>query len=104
MQVAMVDTSNITLLEDRVLVSAKSKEQKTESGIIIPDTAAKEKPEQGEALAVGTGSIQEDGSVRKMSVEVGQTVLFTKYSPNEITIDGNEYLIIREKDILAIIK
>lgn len=99
----MADVSKITLLEDRVLVRAKSSEQKTQSGIIIPDTATSEKPEQGEVLAVGTGSINEDGSKRGMTVSVGQTVLFTKYSPNEIKIDNEEFLIIREKDILAIV-
>ncbi|PIZ46183.1 co-chaperone GroES [candidate division WWE3 bacterium CG_4_9_14_3_um_filter_41_6] len=99
----MADVTKITLLEDRVLVRAKGIEQKTASGIIIPDTATSEKPEQGEILSVGPGLVNEDGTVRPLTVKVGQMVLFTKYSPNEIKVDNEDFLIIREKDILAIV-
>jgi len=99
----MADVTKITLLEDRVLVRAKGIEQKTASGIIIPDTATSEKPEQGEILSVGPGLVNEDGTVQPLTVKVGQMVLFTKYSPNEIKVDNEDFLIIREKDILAIV-
>jgi len=80
----MADVTKITLLEDRVLVRAKGIEQKTASGIIIPDTATSEKPEQGEILSVGPGLVNEDGTVRPLTVKVGQMVLFTKYSPHSL--------------------
>ncbi len=99
----MVSVSDIRPLGDRVLVKPISKEETTESGIIIPDTATKEKPEQGEVLAVGPGEMGENGNRIPMSVQVGQKVMFTKYAPNEIEIEGEEYLVIREKDILAIV-
>lgn len=91
-------------LGDRVVVRAISREEKTASGIIIPDTATKEKPEQGEVLAVGLGELNEKGERIPMEVKVGQKVMFTKYGPNEVEIDGDEYLIVREKDILAVIE
>ena len=94
-------------LGDRVLIETMSsayKEGKTASGIVIPDTAEKERPEQGKIVAVGTGKRNEDGKLVPMSVKKGQTVLFSKYGPNEIKVDGKEYLIAREEDILAIIE
>ena len=94
-------------LGDRVLIETMSsgyKEGKTASGIVIPDTAEKERPEQGKIVAVGAGKRNEDGKVVPMSVKKGQTVLFSKYGPNEIKVDGKEYLIAREEDILAIIE
>lgn len=100
----MIKIDNIKPLADKVLVKPISKEETTESGIIIPDTATKEKPEQGEVLAVGPGELNEKGERIAMSVKVGDKVMFTKYSPNEIEIEGEEYLIIKEKDILTIIK
>jgi chaperonin GroES len=84
-------------LEDRVLVKPADAEEKTTSGIIIPDTA-KEKPQKGTVVAVGKGKKDEP-----MTVKDGDTVLYGKYSGTEITIDGDEYLIMRESDILAII-
>ncbi|MCS7005391.1 MAG: co-chaperone GroES [Cytophagales bacterium] len=84
-------------LSDRVLVKPAPAEEKTASGIIIPDTA-KEKPQRGEVVAVGTGKKDEP-----MTVKVGDTVLYGKYSGTEITIDGVEYLIMRESDIYAVI-
>ena len=90
-------------LGDHIIVKASSKEEKTKSGIFLPDTS-KEKPEQGEIIAVGPGKILENGLRALMSVKVGDKVLFTKYSPNEINIDGNEYLVLTESDVLAIIE
>lgn len=99
----MTQIENIQPLGDRVIVRPISKEETTESGIIIPDTATKEKPEQGEVLAVGPGEMNDSGQRTPMEVQVGQTVMFTKYSPNEIEVEGEELLVIRQKDVLAII-
>ena len=93
---------NIKPLADRVLVKASIAEEKTASGIIIPDTA-KEKPMSGEVLAVGKGRIADDGKVSPLEVKVGDKVLYGKYSGTEVTFDGEEYLIMRESDIYAII-
>ena len=93
-------------LGDRVLIEVAKgeREGKTASGILIPDTAEKERPEQGKIIAVGAGKRGEDGKLIPLSVKKGQTVLFSKYGPNEIKVDGKEYLIAREEDILAIIE
>jgi len=88
---------NITPLADRVVVEAAAAEEKTASGIIIPDTA-KEKPQKGTIVAVGSGKKDEP-----ITVKVGDSVLYGKYAGTEITIDGNEYLIMRESDIFAIV-
>jgi chaperonin GroES len=88
---------NVKPLHDRVIVEPAAAEEKTASGIIIPDTA-KEKPMRGSIVAVGNGKKDEP-----MTVKVGDTVLYGKYSGTEIQIDGNDYLIMRESDILAII-
>ena len=93
---------NIKPLADRVLVKASQAEEKTASGIIIPDTA-KEKPMSGEVLAVGKGRVADDGKVSPLEVKVGDKVLYGKYSGTEVTFDGEEYLIMRESDIYAII-
>lgn len=95
---------NIKPLLDRVLIEAIKEEEKTKSGIFLPDTAQKEKPEQGVVVAVGDGKRTDDGKIVPVSVRVGQKVLFTKYGPTEIKIDGKEYLIAQESDILAIIE
>ncbi len=89
-------------LHDRVLVRRLEEDQKTAGGIIIPDTA-KEKPMQGEVIAVGSGHIQDDGSVRPLDVKAGDTVLFGKWSGTEVKIDGDELLIMKESDILGVI-
>lgn len=88
---------NIKPLADRVLVSPAAAEEKTASGIIIPDTA-KEKPQRGSVVAVGDGKKEEP-----MTVKVGDTVLYGKYSGTEITVEGQDYLIMRESDIFAIL-
>ncbi|MBO6835493.1 MAG: co-chaperone GroES [Alphaproteobacteria bacterium] len=90
-------------LHDRVLVKRVESETKTASGIIIPDTA-QEKPMQGKVLAVGTGTVKEDGSVRKLDVKKGDTILFGKWSGTEVKIDGDELLIMKESDIMGIIE
>jgi chaperonin GroES len=95
--------TKIRPLHDRVVVKRSSEEERTASGIIIPDTA-KEKPIQGEVLAVGKGAILEDGKVRPMDVKVGDTVLFAKYAGTEVKLDGEELLIMRESDIMGVIK
>jgi chaperonin GroES len=93
---------SIKPLADRVLVEPAVAEEKTAGGIIIPDTA-KEKPQRGQVIAVGEGKTAENGNVVKPQVKVGDTVLYGKYSGTEITIEGKDYLIMRESDLLAII-
>ncbi len=90
-------------LHDRVLVKRFVEEEKSKGGIIIPDTA-KEKPIQGEIIAVGTGRIAEDGKVRPLEVKKGDKILFGKYSGTEIKIEGDDFLMMREEDILGIIQ
>jgi chaperonin GroES len=89
-------------LYDRVLVSRVAEEQKTKGGIIIPDTA-KEKPVEGKVMAVGGGRVLEDGSVRKLDIKVGDRVMFGKYGGTEVTVNGEELLILREDDILGVV-
>lgn len=93
---------NLKPLADRILVKPAQAEEKTASGIIIPDTA-KEKPMQGEIVAVGKGRMTEDGKLIPLELKVGDKVLYGKYSGTEITVDGTEYLIMREADVYAII-
>lgn len=95
---------NIKPLSDHILIEPVKEEEKTKFGILLPDTASKERPEQGVVIAVGPGKKTEDGKIVPVSVMAGHKVLFTKYGPNEIKIDGKEYLIAREEDILAIIE
>ncbi len=90
-------------LHDRVVVRRVEDERKSPGGIVIPDTAA-EKPMQGEVLAVGNGKIQEDGSVRPLDVKIGDKVLFGKYAGTEFRQDGEEVLMMREDDIMAVIE
>ncbi len=90
-------------LRDRVIVRRLEEEEKTKGGIIIPDTA-KEKPQQGEIIAVGNGKVLENGSTVPLTVKEGDKVLFSKYAGNEVKVEGEELLIMREDDILAIIE
>ena len=94
----------ITPLGNRVVVKAIDAETTTKSGIVIPDTADKEKPQEGVVKAVGPGKLLEDGSRAPMEVKVGDRVLFSKYAPDEIKVDGEELLILNEEDVKAIIK
>jgi chaperonin GroES len=89
-------------LHDRVLVKRFNEEERSKGGIIIPDSA-KEKPIQGEIIAVGQGRIGEDGTVRALDVKKGDRVLFGKYAGTEIKIDGEEFLMMREEDILGVL-
>ncbi len=90
-------------LYDRVIIKRIEEEEKTKGGIVIPDTA-KEKPIQGEVIAVGEGKRLDDGSLRPLQVKVGDKVLFGKYAGTEIQIEGEERLIMREEDIMAIVE
>jgi chaperonin GroES len=94
---------NLRPLNDRVVVKRMEEEQKTAGGIIIPDTA-KEKPIQGEVIAVGNGKVMEDGTRKALDIKKGDRVLFGKYAGTEITLEGQEVLIMREDDILAVIE
>lgn len=95
---------SIQPLSDRVVVQPASKEEVSASGIIIPDTTKAEKPERGTVVAVGPGKWNEDGDERiPVAVKIGDTVIFSKYSPNEVKIDGKAYLILDESSILAVI-
>lgn len=89
-------------LHDRILVRRMAEEQKTSGGIIIPETA-KEKPQRGEIVAAGKGRVMEDGKTLPLEVRVGDKVLFAKYSGTELKLNGEEYLMMREEDILGII-
>ena len=95
---------NIKPLSDHILIEPIKEEEKTKSGILLPDTAEKEKPEQGKVIAVGPGKKTKDGKIIPVEVKPGDIVLFTKYGPNEIKVDDKEYLIAKEEDILAIIE
>ena len=90
-------------LQDRILVRRVAEEEKTKGGIIIPD-AAKEKPAEGEVIAVGNGKVDEKGKLRPLAVKKGDRILFGKYSGNEIKIDGVDHLILREDDVLGVLE
>jgi chaperonin GroES len=93
---------NLRPLHDRVIVKRLDQETKTASGLIIPDAAA-EKPDQGEVLAIGNGKVQENGNVRPLEVKVGDRVLFGKYSGQAVKVNGEELLVMREEDIMAVV-
>lgn len=90
-------------LQDRIVVSRIAEEEKTKGGIIIPDTA-KEKPVEGKVLAVGNGRVLEDGSIRKLDIKAGDRVLFNKYGGTDITLNGEQLLILREDDVLGVLE
>ncbi len=94
---------NVKPLGDRVVIKPMEAEERTAGGIVLPDTA-KEKPQKGGVVAAGPGRTLEDGGVSEMSVKIGDVVLFAKYAGTAITVDGDEYQIMREADILAIIE
>jgi chaperonin GroES len=95
--------AKIRPLQDRVIVKRVKEEEKTKGGIIIPDTA-KEKPIEGEVIAVGNGKVNDEGKIRPLDVKVGDRVLFGKYSGTEVKLDGEEALILREDDIVGVIE
>ena len=90
-------------LQDRILVKRIEEEEKTKGGIIIPDSA-KEKPQEGKVIAVGNGKVTDDGKTVSLEVQKGDRVLFSKYSGTEVNLEGDEHLIIREDDVLAILE
>ena len=89
-------------LHDRVLVRRIEQDEKTAGGIIIPD-AAKEKPQQGEIISVGTGHLNDNGDIRPLDVKTGDRILFTKWSGTEVTLDGEELLVMKESDIMGVL-
>lgn len=94
---------NVKPLHDHVIVKPIREVEATKAGIVLPDTVDKEKPEQGEVLAIGPGKLLDNGSRAAMSVKIGDKVMFKKYSPDEIKVDGQELLVISESDIIAVL-
>ncbi|HNQ44960.1 MAG TPA: co-chaperone GroES [bacterium] len=90
-------------LHDQVIIKPLTAEEKTKSGIILPDTINKDRPEQGEVIAVGPGRLLDNGQRAPMSVKTGEKVVFKKYSTEDLKLDGQEYVVVAERDILAII-
>jgi len=95
---------NLKPLGDHLVVKAIADDKKTKSGIVLPATVDKEKPEQGEVIAVGPGRVLDSGNRLPMSVKTGDRILFKKYSPDEIKVDGVEYLVLSESEVLAILE
>ena len=95
---------NIKPLSDYILIEPIKEEEKTKTGILLPQTAEKERPEQGRVIAAGPGRKTASGKIITVEVKPGDKVLFTKYGPNEIKVDNKEYLIAKQEDILAIIE
>lgn len=95
--------AKIRPLQDRILVKRLNEEEKTKGGIIIPDTA-KEKPQEGEVIAIGNGKILDNGTKVTLEVKVGDRILFSKYSGSEVKIEGEEFTIMREDDVLGVIQ
>jgi len=94
---------NLKPLGDRIVVKVVNHEEKTRGGIVLPDTA-KEKPTEGEVIAVGTGKVLENGKKLPLEVKVGDRIIFSKYAGTEVKLDGDEYVIFSERDVLAIIE
>jgi len=90
-------------LHDNVIIKQESQEEVTKSGIVLPGNIEKEKPVYGTVVAVGEGRFLDNGEIKKMSVKVGDNIVFKKYSPDEVSINGEEYLVVKEGDIVAII-
>jgi len=95
---------NLKPLGDKVIIKPLEEEEVTKAGIVLPDTAEKEKPEKGEVVAVGPGKILDNGRHAPMSIKTGQKVLFKKYSPDEVKVDGEDFLVVSEEDIVAVIE
>ncbi len=91
-------------LSDHILIEPISQEEKTKAGILLPETAEKERPEQGKVIAVGPGKRNSSGKINPLQVKAGDKVLFSKYGPNEVKFEDKEYLIAKEEDILAILE
>jgi chaperonin GroES len=99
----MSESKKIRPLQDRLIVERLEGEEKTASGLFIPDNA-KEKPQQGKVIAVGKGKVRDDGTLQPLDLKKGDRILFGKYSGTEIKIDGDEYLIMREDDVLGVLE
>lgn len=95
---------NLRPLGDRVIVKPAAKEEVTKAGIILPDTLNKERPEQGEVVAIGPGRLLENGSRSAVSLKVGDKIVFKKYSPDEVKVGDEEFLVISESDVMAVIE
>ncbi len=95
---------NLRPLGDHVIVKPSKPEEVTKSGIVLPDTADREKPEQGEVMAIGPGKLMDNGNRAPMGVKVGDTVVFKKYSPDEVKVDDKELLVLSESDIIAVVE
>jgi chaperonin GroES len=95
---------NLKPLNNNLIVKPAVKEEVTKSGLVLADTGRNEKPEKGEVIAVGEGKLSEDGVRQKMTVKVGDKVMFKKYGPDEIEVEGEKFLVLSENDILAIIE
>jgi chaperonin GroES len=95
---------NLRPLHSQVILKSLARQEKTAGGLVLPETADKERPQKAEVIAVGPGKILENGSRAEMGVSVGQIVIFKKYSPDEIKIDGQEFFVIAEDDIIAIVE
>lgn len=91
-------------LGDRVIVKPAAKEEMTRAGIILPETVDKERPEQGEVIAIGPGRLLENGTRAVMSIKVGDKIVFKKYSPDEVKVENEEYLVISENDVMAVLE
>ncbi len=94
---------NIKPLYDKVVIELQKAEEKTSSGIYIPETVTADRPQMGTVVAVGTGKMLASGEVKPLTVKVGEVVAFGKYGPAEVTVEGKDYLVVKEEDILAII-
>ena len=99
----MSDKAIVKPLGDRVLIKALEREEKTKSGIVLPDTA-KEKPQEGRVIAIGSGKMLDNGTKVPLEVQVGQKVIFSKYAGTEVKVDGEEMMILNERDVLAIVE
>ncbi len=99
----MAAKSKLTPIGGNILVQAVDEETVTSSGIVLPDTVSKERPQKGKIIALGTGKLNDDGKKVPFNVEVGQIVIFKKYGPDEVEVEGQEYLIMEEGDILAVV-
>lgn len=99
-----VNESKLRPLQDHIIVEALSETETHSSGLIIPDTVSKEKPQKGKVLSVGPGKIDNDGKRMPMDVQVGDVVLFSKYGPTDVKLNGKEYLVLTQSDVLAVIE
>lgn len=95
---------NLRPVGGHIIVEMAEKEQKTASGILLPDTGDKERPEQGKVMAVGPGKFMENGTRQVMEVKIGDTVVFKKYGPDEVEVDGKKFLVVGADDVMAIIE